>query len=261
MTVHVILLTRKVRLMVPTGSGADAPALPFEVYVTCRGECGERTGYLVDIKSIDKAVRAHVAPVIAEIVREGTRVLPRHAGRIIASLRGEIEAEVHSVTVVSEPLTKLEFAAMDTRRAVIRTTIEFAASHRLHSPSLSDDENRRLFGKCNNPAGHGHNYLVEASVEVSTNPEADFRPDHLREIIMRTVSDRFDHKYLNVDCADFDVSRGGVIPSVENIARVCHDLLERPVRDASKGHSASDPRLLRVTVWETERTSATYPAS
>ncbi len=256
-----VLLTRKVRLMVPTGSGADAPSLPFEVCVTCKGECGERTGYLVDIKSIDTVVRAHVAPMLASIVGEGSRVLPRHAERVVASLRGVIDAEVHSITIGSEPLTKLEFAAMNTKRAVIRATIEFAASHRLHSPSLSDEENRRLFGKCNNPAGHGHNYLVEAAVEVSTNAEADFRPDHLREIIMRTVSDRFDHKYLNVDCADFDVSRGGVTPSVENIARVCHDLLERPVREASGGHVASDPRLLRVTVWETERTSATYPAS
>jgi 6-pyruvoyltetrahydropterin/6-carboxytetrahydropterin synthase len=71
----------------------------------------------------------------------------------------------------------------------------------------------------------------------------------LEAIVMREVIDRFDHRHLNADCAEF----AALNPSVENIARVCHGLLDAPVRSGGA-------RLRRVTVWETEKTSATYPA-
>src|SRR5207237_934360 len=104
---------------------------------------------------------------------------------------------------------------------LIRQQFEFAASHRLHSPALSDEQNRAAFGKCNLPTGHGHNYRVEPCVEspVGVGGSAMTLAD-LERVTARTIIDRFDHKHLNQDTKEFDVTRGGVNPSVENIAKV-----------------------------------------
>ena len=82
-----------------------------------------------------------------------------------------------------------------------------------------------------------------------------FSLETLERITAERVISRFDHAHLNEDTAEFDTSRGGVNPSVENIARVCYDLLAPAVVSASP-----DARLRSVTVWETDKTSATYPA-
>ena len=135
-------------------------------------------------------------------------------------------------------------------RVIVRQMLEFSAAHRLHVPSLDDDENARIFGKCNNPAGHGHNYRIEPSVEVD--PERPISVDAIERITDAVVIERFDHKHLNEQTEEF-ASQGGLNPSVENIARVCFGLLDRPIADAGG-------MLRAVTVWETDRTSCTYPA-
>ena len=92
----------------------------------------------------------------------------------------------------------------------------FSASHRLHNPELSDEENERLFGKCNNPNGHGHNYTLEVVVAGEINPYTGYLIDlkELKGIIIEHVIKKVDHKNLNMD-VDF---LRGVIPSAENIA-------------------------------------------
>ena len=97
-----------------------------------------------------------------------------------------------------------------TRRAT------FSASHRLHNPELSDEENTRLFGKCNNPNGHGHNYTLEVVVAGEINPYTGYVIDlkELKEIIIEHVIKKVDHKNLNLD-VDF---LKGKIPSAENIS-------------------------------------------
>ena len=125
---------------------------------------------------------------------------------------------------------------------------EFAASHRLHNPELTDEDNRKRFGKCNNPSGHGHNYELEVTVRG--------RPDNgglmidvpaLERIVKESVIERFDHKNLNVEVAEFR----DVMPSVENIAMVIYRLL-RPRFEAARA------RLASVTVWETAKTWCEY---
>lgn len=82
---------------------------------------------------------------------------------------------------------------------------EFAAAHRLHAPALSPEENLRLFGKCNNPAGHGHNYVLEVTVAGAPNSQTGMICDisALDEVVEREVVDRYDHKNLNEDIAEF----------------------------------------------------------
>ncbi|TVQ75581.1 MAG: 6-carboxytetrahydropterin synthase [Phycisphaeraceae bacterium] len=139
--------------------------------------------------------------------------------------------------------------------ALIRQQFDFAAAHRLHVPELSAEENLAIFGHCNNPAGHGHNYRFEPCVAVSLNTgKPDFTLGKLEQLAHEVILSRFDHKHLNHDTEEFGPS--GVIPSVENIAKVFFDLMAPAVRDASSGKA----ELHAMTVWETDRTSCTYPA-
>ena len=92
----------------------------------------------------------------------------------------------------------------------------FSSSHRLHNPELSDEENLRLFGKCNNLNGHGHNYILEVVVAGEINPFTGYLIDLkvLKKIIIENVISKVDHKNLNMDVEFLK----GVIPSAENIA-------------------------------------------
>jgi 6-pyruvoyltetrahydropterin/6-carboxytetrahydropterin synthase len=92
----------------------------------------------------------------------------------------------------------------------------FSASHRLFNPAFTDEENERTFGKCNNPNGHGHNYVLEVEVSGEVDPATGYVVDlkELKRIIRSEVVARVDHKHLNLD-VDF---LRGVIPTAENIA-------------------------------------------
>jgi len=93
---------------------------------------------------------------------------------------------------------------------------EFSASHYYHNPDLSADENRRLFGKCNNPNGHGHNYTLEVTVKGEVDQRSGFVLDlkDLKEVLNREVLDAFDHRFLNKEVPEFV----HLIPTTENIA-------------------------------------------
>jgi len=92
----------------------------------------------------------------------------------------------------------------------------FSASHRVYNDKLSDAENEKIFGKCSNQNGHGHNYILEVVVKGEVNPETGYVIDLkiLKKIIIENVVGRLDHKNLNLD-VDF---LHGKIPSAENIA-------------------------------------------
>ncbi len=125
----------------------------------------------------------------------------------------------------------------------------FNAAHRLHNPSWSDEMNARVFGKCNNPNYHGHNYelLVKLTGEVS--PETGYVYDMklLSDLIKENISDRFDHKNLNLDTEEFKELN----PTAENIAVVIYDILREKI-DAQYE--------LKVILYETERNYVEYPA-
>jgi 6-pyruvoyltetrahydropterin/6-carboxytetrahydropterin synthase len=98
----------------------------------------------------------------------------------------------------------------------------FSASHRMHSSKLSEDENRRVYGKCNNPYGHGHNYVVEVSVSGTVDPATGMIANlaDLDTFVEREVIEPFDHKSLNEDVAAFCES----VPTTEN---VCKEIFAR----------------------------------
>ena len=117
---------------------------------------------------------------------------------------------------------------------------EFAASHYYHNPELSPEENRRIFGKCNNPHGHGHNYLVEVTVKGEVDPRSGFVVDlkELKELLNREVLDAMDHRFLNTEVPEFLAH----IPTTENIAIA---IWQRLVAKLTKA------KLHRVRLYET----------
>jgi len=92
----------------------------------------------------------------------------------------------------------------------------FCAAHRLHTDHLASDENQTVFGKCNNPNGHGHNYMFEVTLEGETDPVTGMVFDlrELKDIIQEEVVEPMDHRHLNKEVLPFDT----VVPTTENIA-------------------------------------------
>jgi len=95
---------------------------------------------------------------------------------------------------------------MEEGKLTLTRVYEFAASHRLHSPALSDEENREVYGKCNNPAGHGHNYVLEVTVSGVPDPRTGMLADIglLDEKVKERVVDRYDHRNLNEEIPEFE---------------------------------------------------------
>lgn len=118
----------------------------------------------------------------------------------------------------------------------------FNAAHRLHNPNWDAAENKRVFGKCNNPDFHGHNYEYIVSVTGPVNPDTGFVVDMkwLADLMIAEIEDRFDHKNLNTQTSEFANKN----PTAENIAIAIYNIL-RP-------HMANN-NSLKITVYETPR--------
>jgi 6-pyruvoyltetrahydropterin/6-carboxytetrahydropterin synthase len=127
----------------------------------------------------------------------------------------------------------------------------FPAAHVLHHPDLPDAENRRIYGKCANPHGHGHDYGLQVTVTGRPDPSTGhvIDPERLDAIVREVVLQRFAHRTLNDD--PLFARR---VPTAENIACVVHERLREPVAQACEG------RLLRVRVVETARNHFDYGA-
>ena len=129
-----------------------------------------------------------------------------------------------------------------TRRVV------FSASHRLHNPEWSDEKNYEIFDKCNNPNGHGHNYVMEVTVSGKQDFGSGYVIDLkiMKKIINEIIVDKVDHKNLNLD-VDF---LKGIIPSIENLAVIFWEELQDKFGEAIK--------LTKIKICETENNSIEY---
>jgi 6-pyruvoyltetrahydropterin/6-carboxytetrahydropterin synthase len=218
---------------------------------TIAGEPAPLTGYLCNISLLDQLLREHAIPHAAdELQRHGWR---RSAEQLLSA----VWKRVAPCTPDHAPLARLELLTTPfLRYAVVREEpemvqltqqFEFAAAHRLHCPQLGDEENRRIFGKCNNPHGHGHNYLVEITVSgVPDEKTGAVLPlPRFEQIVSERVINVLDHKHLNEDTEQFRELN----PSVENIAKAIWGMLADHVAPA---------KLRSVRVYETPKTWADY---
>jgi 6-pyruvoyltetrahydropterin/6-carboxytetrahydropterin synthase len=132
-------------------------------------------------------------------------------------------------------------------KATISRKIGFSAAHRLHNSKWPAAKNLAVFGKCNNPNFHGHNYLLEARVKGEIDEETGYVMDAktLNDILQQEVVDKFDHKNLNLDTDEFRELN----PTAENIARRIHELVRLRI---GAGHH------LTIILYETDRNSVEY---
>jgi 6-pyruvoyltetrahydropterin/6-carboxytetrahydropterin synthase len=130
----------------------------------------------------------------------------------------------------------------------VKVKVFFEAAHRLHNPAQSDEWNRRVFGKCNNPHGHGHNYVIEAAVTGEVDRETGYLIDmkDLKAVLNRAVVADVDHRHLNIE-VDW---LSDIIPTAENLAR---KFFERVAPELPEG-----VELVSITIHETDRNSATF---
>jgi 6-pyruvoyltetrahydropterin/6-carboxytetrahydropterin synthase len=125
----------------------------------------------------------------------------------------------------------------------------FNAAHRLHNPAWSDEKNKTVFGLCNNPNYHGHNYELEVKVSGEIDPETGYVYDlgKLNDMIKTHVENRFDHKNLNLDCVEFK----DLNPTAENIVVVIWKIL--------RGH-LEEQFDLKIRLYETPRNFVEFPS-
>ncbi|MDN5210931.1 6-carboxytetrahydropterin synthase [Fulvivirgaceae bacterium BMA12] len=126
----------------------------------------------------------------------------------------------------------------------------FNAAHRLHNASWSEEKNQSVFGKCNNPSYHGHNYEMIVQIIGEVDPETGYVMDMkvLSDIIKKNVLEKFDHKNLNLDTKEFK----NLNPTAENIALVIWKILRKEI------DSKYD---LKIKLYETERNFVEFPAN
>ncbi|KGO97222.1 6-pyruvoyl trahydropterin synthase family protein [Flavobacterium enshiense] len=132
-------------------------------------------------------------------------------------------------------------------RVTVSRKAHFNAAHRLYRKDWSDEQNNRVFGKCNNPNFHGHNYELIVSVTGKINPETGYVMDikDLADIIYEEVESRFDHKNLNLDVVEFQELN----PTAENIVVVIWNLIRKRITPEND---------LEVVLYETPRNFVTY---
>ena len=134
-------------------------------------------------------------------------------------------------------------------RLQVTNRYRFAAAHRLDSAALSPEENRKLYGKCNNPFGHGHDYILDVTVEGDIDPNGLVVNRAAFDAVVRgSVLERLDHKNLNTDLPEFR----NEVPTTENLATL--------IRDSLLAAWTLPAKLVRVRISETERNAFVWEA-
>jgi 6-pyruvoyltetrahydropterin/6-carboxytetrahydropterin synthase len=187
--------------------------------VTIVGPMDVRTGMVVNIKEIDDIVRKQlVSQFDGKSLNDEVNHFKENASSVENILRYcrevllapgtlPIGTELVGLRLEETPLLYGELLKKGSRWATsITRTYEFAAAHRLHSDLLSDQENEDLYGKCHNPSGHGHNFVLEVTVEGEPDPKTGMIANILDidTAVNALVVDRYDHKHLNRDIPEFE---------------------------------------------------------
>lgn len=259
-------LVRKVRFSVnPFGQGDSSGAnsyggkpcgeglsLFFELSVGLAGEADESTGFVVNVIDIDKLIRRYAVPVFAQGVQEAFRSgrglkICETAG-LLAGLRGVLKEKFSGAMLIElglglNPYRKIAFDCEDMKMYYFSEKFDFAAMHKLWNERFSEQKNFEVFGKCANPGGHGHNYVVEVTIKAAK--DSDICIGDFERVVDGEFVKLVDHKNLNADVA----ALAGVNPTIENLAEFAWGRLNGKFGSA---------KLHCVSIWESERTCCTY---
>ncbi len=228
-------------------------AVFFELGVGLAGEVEPSTGFVVNVLDIDQEVRRYVVPIFSSQIRQyyrhGKHVGFSELGRLLLMCHEKLigkfgRSMLTDLSLKLNPFRKITIDCEDYKMIYISEKFEFAAMHKLWNNEFSAEKNFEVFGKCANPSGHGHNYIIEVTVKKELETTG-FGMGNFE----KTVNDEFielvDHRNLNEDLPEFSKN----IPSVENIAAFAWERMADKFKEA-KLHS--------VTVWETDKTYCSY---
>ena len=252
-----MLVTRveKLSTLAPA-EGGRFRVFAFDLEVTVHGPVDPDHGMVVNLAAVKESLRREIVGPLDGRCLDGENGAPDFrtpealARGIWVMLGGRLAGRpVHRVRLAGRPSPTVDCFEGD--EMDVTRVYEFSASHRLHSAALSEEENVRVFGKCNNPRGHGHNYVIEVTLrgrpgksgELLAAPEFD-------RIVAAEVVDRWDHKNLNEDLSEFR-SRN---PTAEEIVRIAWDRLHEPLGAAAAGGAC----LHRLKLRETDRNHVEY---
>ncbi len=234
----------------PAGEGLS---IFFELCVGLAGKVEPATGFVTNVVDIDKNVRRYVVPIFAGRIREYFQQ-SKHIGffeiaELLKSAWGQLAdkfgtAKLSKLTLKLNPFRKVAVDSEDCRMVYFSEKFEFAATHKLWNEQFSEEHNLEVFGKCANPAGHGHNYAVEVTVKMPAGGNR-FRIGDFERIVDNKLIKLLDHKNLNADVARF----GKTNPTVENIAVFAWESIVGKFGEAT---------LHCVTIWETDKTCCSY---
>lgn len=252
-----MLVTRveKLSAVVPEENGRFR-VLAFHVEASIDGEVDTASGMVVNLTAMKEEIRREVVAQLDGRALDGTRGAPdiptgeALAREIFRLLGGNVAGKrLARVRLVGAPGPIIEWRGGD--EMDVTRVYDFSASHRLHAPALPAEENVRVFGKCNNPAGHGHNYALEVTLRGKPRATGELLPAaEFDRIVKAQVVDRWDHRHLNEDVEEFR----GVNPTAEEIARIAWRRLAAPLATAA----GEGRRLFRIKLRETERNHVEY---
>jgi 6-pyruvoyltetrahydropterin/6-carboxytetrahydropterin synthase len=235
----------------PAGDGL---ALYLSLWVELEACVDADTGFVVNVVEIDKIVREFVVPMFDEKISESYRQ-SKHVG--FGELNDLLRKSWHilddkfencrlsRMSLELNPYRKIIIETEDCKLTNLSEKFEFAATHKLWNDAFTPERNKEVFGKCANPAGHGHNYIVE--VTAASKEGCQFNAGQFQQVINDEFISLVDHKNLNVDVDKFSKT----IPTVENITTFAWDRLVGKFPTAN---------LISITIWESDRMYCTYRA-
>jgi 6-pyruvoyltetrahydropterin/6-carboxytetrahydropterin synthase len=224
--------------------------IPLALQVTVEGPVERPSGYICNIKLLDDTLReafnravAEVEPLQLSFLELLNAIAAALPSQFFKQAGPQSTIRLVGLRLVVSPQLSFGCSFEESEMLTITQQFEFSAAHRLNCRELSAEQNQDLFGKCNNPNGHGHNYIVEITAGLPERDESSWNLSQFEATVKRMVIDRFDHRHLNEDVSEFRELN----PSVENIADICYRLLERELAPLE---------LVNVRVYETPKTWA-----
>jgi 6-pyruvoyltetrahydropterin/6-carboxytetrahydropterin synthase len=234
----------------PAGEGL---AIFLEFSVEVAGPVDPATGFVINVSKIDRNVHEVAVPAFAERIKQNFQAA-KHTGlsEIAELLRLTSDrltnkfgtAQLSELSLKLSPFRKIVVNSKDLNMVYFSEKFEFAAMHKLWSEDFTEQQNMEVFGKCANPTGHGHNYIVEVMLQMPPNRN-DFSIGDFEKIVADEFIKLVDHKNLNADVDQF----GKTNPTVENIVSLAWNQLIGKFGKA---------KLHRITVWETDKTYCSY---
>jgi 6-pyruvoyltetrahydropterin/6-carboxytetrahydropterin synthase len=232
---------------------AEGLSIFLELSVEVVGKVEPATGFVVNVSDIDKNVREFAVPVFAERIKQDFRRATHIGCFAVAGLLKSAwnrmadkfgPAQLSKLSLKLNPSTKIAIESKDLDMMYFSEKFEFAAMHKLWNTDFSNQQNLEVFGKCANPTGHGHNYIVEVTIKTPVSENGFFISD-FEKVVDNELIKIVDHKNLNADVDHFSRTN----PTVENIAAFAWNKLVGKLGRAI---------LHCVTIWETDKTYSTY---